>query len=160
MRVLLMAPVALMMLSPAVAMAAGRSVTDTCVNAGYRQGTAAFDMCVARVGGDDPLAALEGAQLGAHGDAKVRAPSSKPGSVDALRAVVPAQNHPITAPVMPPGHEEMPPSFDMAPSLGIGGGMPDGGVPAPPAPSAWWPTPPASPVLFPPAQPGWNFGAQ
>jgi hypothetical protein len=46
-------------LAAAPALAEGRSTGEICHSAGFRPGTAAFTSCVMRMGGDDPLAALE-----------------------------------------------------------------------------------------------------
>lgn len=43
------------------AAAAGIGAAEICTGAGYRAGTVSFDMCLSRVGVDDPLAALENA---------------------------------------------------------------------------------------------------
>lgn len=158
MRRWVVAPVALMMLAPVVAAAAGRPAAETCVNAGYRMGSTAFDMCVARIGGDDPLAALEGGEL--EGRA---VPGRKPAEADPLSAIVPAKPAaPAMVPHLPAVPGEMPASFN-APT--VVGAMPAPPVPAaPPAgPGGWWPTPPTAPTwpaVTPPTLPGWNFGSQ
>lgn len=62
------------------AWAAGRSAADICVNAGYRAGTVAFEACMTRVSGDDPLQALEEAGKSDHAavDGKGRDDRAKP----------------------------------------------------------------------------------
>lgn len=168
-RMRMVAPMALMMLAPALAMAAGRPAVETCINAGYRAGSAAFEMCVARVGGDDPLSALEGGELSGHADKAER----KAAESDPLATVAPVRT------VVPPGvvvptatREELPASFN-TPS-----GLPPSAIPATPSPPSWgqgpwgpggggqgatWPTPPTAPtfpVVTAPNWPGWNFGSQ
>ncbi|MGE5514791.1 MAG: hypothetical protein ACM31D_03115 [Bacteroidota bacterium] len=156
--------VALVMLVPAVAMAAGRPVAETCVNAGYRAGTAAFDMCVARVGGDDPLSALDGGELSAHGDKS----GHKAATPDPLAATTPARPvAPIAGVTVPTVREDLPASFNaptvwgqpVAPSVP----PPPPSSPPPPPQNSWWPTPPTAPTLpsvTAPTTPMWNFGSQ
>lgn len=170
MRVRLLAPLALMMLAPAAVWAAGRAA-ETCVSAGYRVGTAAFDTCVARVGGDDPLAALEGGALSAHADKGSDKGTHKPGEANPLTALAPARPAVPTA-VLPqqPAREELPLSFNTPgaviaapppPSLPGGGG--GGPSPAPAGSGGWWPTAPTAPTLpavVGPNVPVWNFGGQ
>lgn len=162
-RIRLVVPMALMMLTPALAMAAGRPVAETCINAGYRAGSAAFDMCVARIGGDDPLAALEGGELSAHADKSDR----RAAEPDPLAAITPARPTLPTGVALPTAtREELPASFN-TPT-----GMPQSAIPATPSPAPsptpWnqggtWPTPPTAPT-FPavtaPTPPWWNFGSQ
>lgn len=159
-KILVVAPVALMMLAPAVSLAGGRPVAETCINAGYRSGSVAFDMCVARLSGDDPLAALEGGELNAHAE---KVGDRKP-EADPLASVAPVRTPTPTVIAVPstPMREDMPASFNTSPGL------------APPAPSApvttpsWgqgpiWPTPPTAPtlpIINAPNLPAWNFGAQ
>lgn len=170
MRVRLVAPLALMMLAPALAVAGGRPASETCVNAGFRAGSVAFDTCVARVGGDDPLAALEGNELSAHGDTK----AEKPGEANPLAAMTPArQVVPGVALPRQDAREELPASYNTPTVFGMpappppapppswpgGGGGGGGGAPG----AAPWPTPPTAPTLpsvVAPNVPLWNFGNQ
>lgn len=159
-RTLVVAPLALLMLAPAVTLAGGRPVAETCINAGYRSGTAAFDMCLSRLSGDDPLAALEGGELNAHAD---KAGDNTP-EADPLASVAPVRTATPTVMAVPsvPQREEIPASFNTSPGLA---------PPAPPAPAPtppWaqgptWPTPPTAPtlpIINAPNLPAWNFGAQ
>lgn len=153
--------VALVMLVPVVAVAAGRPVAETCVNAGYRVGTAAFDMCVARVGGDDPLAALDGGELSAHGDQSGhKAAASAPlAAVTPARPLLPAPE--ITVPAV---REDLPASFNAPMAWGqpvVPSTPPQSLSPQPQ--NSWWPTPPTAPTLpsvTGPTTPLWNFGSQ
>lgn len=165
MRTRLMAPVVLTLLIPTLAWAAGRPATETCVNAGYRVGSTGFDMCVARMGGDDPLAGLESGQLGSHGDGE-----RKPAEVDPLAAIVPARPPlPGGAVTVPAVREDLPASFN-APSvwapapLGSGlSSLPGAPSPSPVGQGTWWPTPPTAPTLpavVAPNAPLWNFDSQ
>lgn len=171
MRERLMAPLALMVLVPATVWAAGRAA-ETCVSAGYRVGTAAFDTCVARVGGDDPLSALEGGALSVQAD-KGHADKGdrKAAEANPLTALTPARPAVPTA-VLPvqPAREELPLSFNTpSPMAAPPPPPPPGGgnSGAPPSPSAgfggWWPTAPTAPTLpavVGPNVPAWNFGGQ
>jgi hypothetical protein len=77
-RLLPVAAAAIALTGPA--WAAGRSAADICVNAGYRAGTVAFQACMTRVSGDDPLQALEEAGKSDHAavDGKDRDDRAKP----------------------------------------------------------------------------------
>jgi hypothetical protein len=159
-----LAPMALMVmtLGAGSALAAGRGAAETCVTAGYRAGSAAFDMCVARISGDDPLAALEGGDTAAHGNGKQARPAETP---DPLAVMAPAK--PPAAGVLPviaPPRETLPSSFSappvMAPPPATGAGGPP---PAPAGGTGWWPaapTPPTLPAIVSPTPPSWNFGTQ
>lgn len=157
MRMRVVVPAALMVLMPVLVEAAGRPAGETCVNAGYRVGSAAFDMCVARIGGDDPLAALEGGELSGHSEGSRKAGTP----ADPLGAIQPAKPlQPGMVPHLPAPHDELPQSFNSPTVLG---GMPPSPPPAPPGQGGWGPTPPTAPtwpVVMPPNLPGWNFGAQ
>lgn len=159
-RTLVVAPLALLMLAPAVSLAGGRPVGETCVNAGYRSGTPAFDMCVTRLSGDDPLAALEGGELNAHADKKRDAMPDP----DPLASVAPVRSAAPTMIAVPsaPAREEMPASFNA--SSGFTPPAPPAAPPSPPwSQGPTWPTPPTPPTLpivNAPNLPGWNFGAQ
>jgi hypothetical protein len=117
MRLVVLAPLALMALGVDAAQAAGRGAADTCAVAGYRAGTAAFDMCVARVSGDDPLSALEPGDSGTHGDGARKPAGMAP---DPLAVMAPAKT-PVAVPLprIDTPREEMPASFN-TPAL-IGG---------------------------------------
>lgn len=174
MRMRLMAPLALMVLAPALALAlaGGRPASETCVNAGFRMGSAAFDTCVARVGGDDPLAALEGGELAARADKDGKAP--KAGEASPLAAMTPTRQ---TVPGMvlprPDAREELPASYNAPAVYGMpapppppswpGGGGNGGGGGSPTPSTGMWPTPPTAPTLpsvVAPNVPAWNFGNQ
>lgn len=155
----LMAPLALLALVPATALAGGRAA-ETCVNAGYRAGTAAFDTCVVRMSGDDPLSALEGGQLSAYGDGKPDRPAGEASPLAAMspaRAVSPTAVLPQRSP--PP---EMPASFNTPTVLEPARppNLPGGGDP-PASPAGWWPmapTPPTMPSVTMPG--GWTFNGE
>lgn len=172
MRMRMMAPLALALMTSTVAVAGGRPVTETCVNAGFRPGTPAFETCVVRVGGDDPMAALEGGELGARADVQA-ADAAADKSGDPLAAMVPAKPPlpGVTVPVAP-AREEVPASFNtptrvggLPPTLPGGGG--GGGLNPAPVGGGWWPTAPTAPTLpgpvsptVPGTVPAWNFGGQ
>lgn len=162
------------------ALAAGAGPASICSNAGFRAGTASFDMCVANVGGDDPLSALEPAEaerVPVDGAGNVIAPAN-----DALGALDGDRIKPAVAPVRPPKRDG---EFQSVTGPGgfpggtvpNGGGLPDGDVPPPnnrpsaPPPSAPLPgggfvTAPTAPTAPTPPQfnaftvtmPAWNWG--
>ncbi|MGE5476063.1 MAG: hypothetical protein ACM3Q1_05375 [Bacteroidales bacterium] len=157
-RLHLLAPMALMVTLPLMAQAAGRPAAETCFNAGYRMGTVGFDMCVARVGGDDPLSALEGGELAAHGDKGAR----RPNEIDPLAAVVPGQPRPQVAGAavpLSPAREEIPASFNTPTPVPAPPAPPPYSAPSAPPMGPTWPTPPTMPQVTPPTPP-WNFGSQ
>lgn len=131
--------VAAALLWPAVVLGAGRSAGEVCANAGYRSGTAAFDTCVARIEGDDPLSGLEQNLE----DERVPAKAKPATAIDAL--VIPEPGKPAVAPIKPPARDVELPAV-------AGGafitGVPSGEASAPPPPAA---PPPSSP---PPSLPG------
>lgn len=143
MRMRWVAPLALMLLAPAMADAAG---TD---------------------GKDDPLAALEGGELGLHANKK----AAKTGGVAPLAAVTPAHPALNGALPRPETREELPASYNAPTVFGMpvpppppaswpGGGSTGG---PPPTTSGLWPTPPTAPTLpavVAPTVPVWNFGTQ
>ncbi|MCR6631077.1 MAG: hypothetical protein NVV74_14090 [Magnetospirillum sp.] len=167
MRMSVLAPTALMVLAATLgtAWAAGRGTAETCINAGYRMGSPAFDMCVARMSGDDPLAALEGGQLDGRSEGK---PADS--DLDPLGAITAAKPPAMDGmlPALTGGREEMPASFSNPPMLGGVPTLPGNGpaTPSTPSPSPGgftWPTPPTAPTLpsvVAPNVPIWNFGAQ
>ncbi|MGE5504788.1 MAG: hypothetical protein ACM31L_10225 [Actinomycetota bacterium] len=92
MRMPLMIPV--LLLAAGTAAAGGRSAGEVCVGAGFRVGTAAFTSCIARVEGDDPLAAL------------LPAAEGKPAAREETPAVEPGTTEPrVVAGVKIPGSE-------------------------------------------------------
>lgn len=150
MRAGLLTATALMALGFALpVLAAGRPASEICTNAGFRMGSTAFDMCVARVSGDDPLAALE--ETGALDELN---DGMRPkDEADPLSTMVPPKL-PVAAPIrLPaPATEALPPSFNTgvtplpaSPNWGVGGEWV--GSPAPTLPGTAWPT-----------NPWWNFG--
>lgn len=150
---------ALMAMLPLAAHAAGRTAAETCITAGYRAGSAAFDMCVARVGGDDPLAALEGGELSGHAN---KGEHRKAGDPDPLAAVAPARSTvPSGVITVPQARDELPASFNTPSTLPQA--PPPSLPPSSPNQGALWPTPPTAPT-FPavvaPTVPMWNFGNQ
>lgn len=169
MRMRVMAPLALMVLAPALAWAGGRPASETCVSAGFRLGTAAFDTCVAQ-GGGDPLAALEGGELGARADKDGKTP--RVDEANPLAAMTPPRQV-ISGAVTPrqDAREELPASYNTPTVFGMPAPPPPppswpggGGSGGSPTPSAGiWPTPPTAPTLpsvAAPNVPAWNFGNQ
>lgn len=161
MRMVVLAPMALMVmtLGAGSALAAGRGAAETCVTAGYRAGSAAFDMCVARISGDDPLAALESGDTAAHGNGKQARPAETP---DPLAVMAPAKP-PVAGvlPVITPTRETLPSSFNAPPTMGAPPSPPP--APAGAGGTGWWPaapTPPTLPAIVSPTPPSWNFGTQ
>lgn len=122
------------------AMAAGVGAASICTSAGFRAGTASFDMCVARFTGDDPLSALEPAET----EPVPVVGNGAPDPVeDALGALEGERVKPAVAPVRPPRRDgEFPAS--------AGGGLPGGGLPGGELPPSTVP-PSAPPLSAPPA---------
>lgn len=123
---------------------------EICTNAGYRVGSAAFDLCLARVTPDDPLAELDAAL---DSEEAVSAPASDP--LDLFEAPISLRGERgkvDLAPITPPRRDDkLPPStqpvgFDHLPGAGAGNGA------APPPPTSQ--LPPSTPVQPPPSAPG------
>jgi hypothetical protein len=147
MRMPLMIPV--LLLAAGTAVAGGRSPGEVCMGAGFRVGTTDFSSCVARVEGDDPLAALLPMAREGRGDA------AKPGEADEGSATADptaVQPH-LAAGVRFPGSE---PRTAVVGTMVVNGdlvalGAPPPGGSATPAPSA---PPPSLAVSAPVQLPG------
>lgn len=162
---LLCAVAALALAGSLPAGAAGLGAAGICTGAGFRVGTASFEMCLSRVAADDPLAALE------ISDDISRAPISGERSEDddALAALEHGKGVGIPVVRVPSRHDDIQ-SFGGKTSFTVGGGpVPGnpGGGPIPGAPSEAGfmtptaPTVPAMPQIITPFGgnfAAWNFG--
>ncbi|HTH15939.1 MAG TPA: hypothetical protein VL974_04740 [Magnetospirillum sp.] len=159
MRLHVLAPTAFVLLVSATsAWAGGRSASETCLAAGYHMGGPGFDACLAQANGADPLAALQGGELSAHGDGKARRGG------DPLSGIMPTKTDIMGAPLrLPAQREELPASFNAAPYWGSAPSVPSAPTPSPspfPPPSNNWPTPPTAPTLPTPPTLPWGMGGQ
>lgn len=144
---------------PLAVSAAGRPASLVCSDAGFRPGTANFDICVSRIEGDDPLAGLEQSL----DDERIPA-EGKPVRDDAL--VIPEPGRPAVAPVKPPVRDGEFPSVTGSNFSGPPPAEPPPPV-APPPPSynnggMTMPTPPTAPEIttFTITVPAWTWGGQ
>jgi hypothetical protein len=157
------------LLWPAVTMAAGRSAGEVCSDAGFRPGTANFQMCVSQIEGDDPLAGLEDGL----DDERVSANAKPAGMLDV--PAVPEPGKPAVAPIKPPVRDgEFPASGSLSAGLPGGEAPPSAPPPSAPPPMApppsmpsgggfvqpTPPTPPTPPDTFTVPSPAWTWGGQ
>ncbi|CAA7619432.1 hypothetical protein [Magnetospirillum sp. UT-4] len=131
------------------AWAAGRGAAEICAGAGFRAGTAAFDLCVGRMAGDDPLAALdEGERV------PVSGPGAEPVGDEALGQLAPPAPPVLPGLRLPASREDLPPSFSTPAVTPSAPPLPPVSPPAnaPPGNPPPGPTPPTLPgfrVTFP-----------
>ncbi len=163
---LLCAVAALALAGSLPAGAAGLGAAEICTGAGFRAGTVAYDMCLSRVGTDDPLAALEDS------DDISRAPINGERSADddALTVLEHGKGVAVQAVRVPTRNGDLQ-SFGNTSSFGGGGpqpGNPAGGpTPGAPPPASTGfvaptaPTAPTAPQInlpFGGSFAAWNFG--
>lgn len=128
---------------------------EICSNAGYRVGSAAFDMCVARFTPDDPLADLDRAM--ADGEAEGDRPPA-----DFLTGLEQARGEAALVPIEPLHRDgELPastptPAFGSAPVNGGAGSPPSQPAPSAP-PSMTMPTAPTPPTFPSFTMPSWMW---